>query len=243
MYLTDRRARVALAAADLDPTPAGPACPTGALTSPTPTSSPAAISRALHDLRHSALTHAAEKNGANERIPVSTISFVLRTASTAGLAVGLFLGGSLIEVPAHASAQQSQTSCSGRRIGHVQIMATGSRKAMKAAYLHIYRSGSRVCAFTNTSAAAERFSKDMEVSLWACGRTADECRRAHPWGRNDPSPQAENSVKDVHTRTKSVTILAGDRCIQAWAMVGFTDWSSGVGYMGYGYSPISCPPR
>ncbi|MEU7003736.1 hypothetical protein [Nonomuraea sp. NPDC046570] len=172
---------------------------------------------------------------------MSTISFVLRTASAASLALGLFLSGSLIEAPAHASAQQAP--CAGKPIGRIQITVTGSGQSMKGAFLHVYRNGSRVCAFTNTSAVAERFSKDMEVSLWACGRTADECRRLHPWGNNSPSPRAEDTVYNASIRTKAVSILAGDRCIQAWGQVGFTDRSRGIGYMGYGYSAISCPPH
>jgi integrase len=78
VFLTDRRARVALAAADLDPT-AGRARlsyrraeeifnemtkPLAHPTSPTPVQLAAAPSWTLHNLRHSALTRAAE-NGAN----------------------------------------------------------------------------------------------------------------------------------------------------------------------------------
>ncbi|MFF5207352.1 hypothetical protein [Streptosporangium sp. NPDC000396] len=170
------------------------------------------------------------------------MSALARLAATAALTTGLALAGSAVHTPA-AQATTQGLPCGGERIDRTQITARSGSAAMKGAFLHVYRNGSRVCAFTNTSLAAESYAKFMSVSIWVCGRTVAECRDYQDHldgGGYHHRPNAENYVKRGFYRTDGATLIAGSQCIRAWGRVVFTD-SSGRQFAGEANSAISCP--
>ncbi|WP_433369270.1 hypothetical protein [Streptosporangium sp. CA-115845] len=173
---------------------------------------------------------------------MSTIFALARLASTAALAAGLALAGSVVQAPA-AQATSQGLPCSGERIGRIQITARSGSAAMKGAFLHIYRNGSRVCAFTNTSLAAERYSKFMAVSIWVCGRTVAECRGYQDHldgGGYHYRANTESHVTRGFYRTNGATLVAGSQCVRAWGRVVFTD-SRNWQFVGEENSAIHCP--
>ncbi|MFI6457339.1 hypothetical protein ACIBF6_38010 [Streptosporangium amethystogenes] len=199
-----------------------------------------------------------------ERIPMSTMSALARLASTAALTMALALAGSLVQAPAAQAASQAPAAqaasqaltvqaasqaltvqalpCSGKRIGRIQITARNGSAEMKGAFLHVYRNGSRVCAFTNTSLEAERYAKFMSVSIWVCGRTVGECRDYQDHldgGGYHYRANTEQHVNRGFYRTNGATLIAGGQCIRAWGGVSFTGSRNRL-FAGEANSAISC---
>ncbi len=180
---------------------------------------------------------------------MSTMSAFARLATTVALTAGLALAGSVVHAPAAQAATQAATQvatqglpCAGERIGRTEITATSGGARMKGAFLHVYRNGSRVCAFTNTSLAAEDYAKFMSVSIWVCGRSVAECRDYQDHldtGGYHYRVNAESHVKRGFVRTNGATLIAGSQCIRAWGRVVFTD-SSRRQFAGNANSAIFC---
>ncbi|MGW5683085.1 hypothetical protein [Nonomuraea sp. NPDC003754] len=176
-----------------------------------------------------------------------------RLAATVALTSGLALTGSVVHAPAAQATTQATTQgttqaatqglpCAGERIGRTEITATNGGARMKGAFLHVHRNGSRVCAFTNTSLAAEDYAKFMSVSIWVCGRSVAECRDYQDHldtGGYHYRANAESHVKRGFVRTDGATLIAGSQCIRAWGRVVFTD-SSRRQFAGNANSAIYC---
>lgn len=170
---------------------------------------------------------------------MSTMSNLLRLSSIAAMAAGMVLAGALIP----ASAQASAAPCVGQRVGHIPITARSGGATIKGAYLHVYRNGSRVCAFTNTTLAAERYPKTMSVAIWACGRTVAACRDYQDHLQTGGYQHLANDNSYVgrgYYRTNGASIVAGTQCYQAWGLVKFYD-SRGRWFAGEVNSPYFCP--
>lgn len=172
---------------------------------------------------------------------MSTRSALARLVPAVVFTTGLVAASLAPAATAHAASQGA--TCSGERIGRVPITATTEDRSasMKGAFLHIYRNGGQVCAFTNTSLAAERYRKALMVELYACGRTAGQCRQdpdlvlLSDSSNNDPEERGSTL-----NRTGAATVNAGGLCIWAWGAVLFND-SRGRRFEGKARSAISCP--
>ncbi|MFF3345039.1 hypothetical protein [Streptomyces sp. NPDC002779] len=116
----------------------------------------------------------------------------------AGAALAVLTASGLLAVAAPGEAQAAGTSCPGRKVRTVPF-STGS--------VQVYRSGGTVCAFTLARNPGPK--RTMAVSVRARGHNPVKYQGKH------------------RRKTRTVSVYAGQRCVQVTGRVGGGSVSSG----------------